>query len=174
MKTHIKLPFSILSIVLLCMLTSSFSQKKVDQTEPGLPIYDKLEQLRWLIGTWKTPGADGILYESWTVVNDSTFEGKAYEVKNSGDTVLSESVKIEYKNKSCYFTPIVSDQNNQQPVPFKMVSISNQGFIAENPEHDFPQRITYMLVSGNHIYAFVDGKVEDKYIKNEYFFQKAD
>ena len=45
-----------------------------------------------------------------------------------------------------------------------MIFISGLEFIAENPAHDFPQRIQYRRI-GEKLYASIEGKNGDKYGK---------
>lgn len=133
----------------------------------------KLEPFKSVIATWKTPAKNGSLYESWKVVNDSVFQSKAFMVKNSGDTIVMESVKIEYKQKAYFYTSTVANQNNNQAVPFKITTMSKTGFIAENATHDFPQRIAYEFKNDNQLYAFIDGNFNGKYIKKEFLYEKT-
>lgn len=135
---------------------------------------ESLKDFNWIIGTWRMPVKNGFLFEKWAKLNDSVFQSKAYRVKNSGDSVMMESVKIEYKNRSYYYTSTVPDQNNQLPVPFKITSFTKTGFVAENTEHDYPQRISYELKTDGSLYAFTDGKLKDKYMKNEFNYTKVD
>jgi len=135
---------------------------------------DKLENFNWVIGTWKMPIKNGFLFEKWVKLNDSVFQNKAFRIKNTADTIMMESVKIEFKSNAYYYTSTVPDQNNQIPVPFKITSFSKKGFVAENAEHDFPQRISYELNSEGSLYAFIDGKLKDKYLKNEFTYTRVE
>jgi hypothetical protein len=51
----------------------------------------------------------------------------------------------------------VSNQNNQQPVYFKLISKEDGRYIFENKEHDFPQRVIYHLVSNDAVHARIEG-----------------
>lgn len=162
-RTFKQLLYSVTFIILFCSLSSMIAQMNKD----------KLDKFKWIIGTWQMPAKNGSIHENWVVLNDSTFQGRSYKVKNTGDSVILESVRLEYKDGSYYYTPTVSGQNDQQPVPFKITSFSASGFIAENPGHDFPQRISYELKGAKELYAFIDGKINGKYIKNEFNYTKV-
>jgi len=154
-------------LFLLIILT--FFMPSPSQAQKGSTLKD----FSWIIGTWKMSMKNGTLFEKWRMINDSVFQSTAFRIKSSGDTVMTESVKIEYKNKSFYYTSTVTDQNNQKPVPFKITSFSQSGFTAENPAHDFPQRISYELKSDGQLYAFIDGKYNGKYGKKEFSYIKV-
>ncbi len=159
--------YLLMVIFSFCCLLLSLAQKSNGKKS-------KLNEFKWIVGTWKMPLKNGALFEKWKVVNDTIFQSAAYKVKNTGDTIRMESVKIEYKDKSYYYTSTVADQNNQQPVPFKITSHSKTTFTAENPQHDFPQRIVYELKGDGKLYAFIDGKLNGKYIKNEFTYSKIE
>jgi len=111
---------------------------------------------------------NGSAYETWHYVNDSTYQSTAYIKKASGDSIPQESVKLVYRAGKMFYIPTVPNQNNAQPVTFTITKIDAKGFVAENPEHDFPQRITYTLKSPGHLYALVDGTVNGKYRKEKF------
>ena len=127
-----------------------------------------LKQVQWLAGTWVMKMKQGTAYETWHIVNDSTFESRSYIVKTNGDTIPQESVKLVCRNAVCYYMPTVPNQNNGQAVSFRITLINSKGFTAENPQHDFPQRIIYLLKSPTSLYASIDGTYNNKYAKEEY------
>jgi hypothetical protein len=53
-----------------------------------------------------------------------------------------------------------------------MTEINDKGFVAENPEHDFPQKITYRLKDDNTLFAMIDGKIKEQYRKQEFLFTR--
>ncbi len=132
-----------------------------------------IDSFSWLVGTWEMKVKNGALYESWLMLKDGSLQSKGFKVKSNGDTIPLESVQIAHKNDSYYYTSTVSDQNNRQPVPFKMTSVKKNEFIAENPVHDFPQRISYALQMDGSLYAFIDGKEKGQYKKSEFMYQRV-
>ncbi len=81
------------------------------------------------------------------------------------DTAFVEKITILIKENEIYYVANVPE--NKQPVYFKLIEINNTGFVCENPEHDFPNRISYQL-SGTNLKAQTSGS--DKSF--EYLFQK--
>ncbi len=115
-----------------------------------------VEQFNWLSGNWSMQDDEGTTTEEWRIINDSLMEGKSDFVK--GDSVIPfETIRLFYSNNSFYYEAKAAGQNEEQPVAFKLSSYSDSGFVAENPEHDFPKRITYKLINTDSIHAFIDG-----------------
>ncbi|MBP7238884.1 MAG: hypothetical protein KBA14_01560 [Saprospiraceae bacterium] len=97
----------------------------------------------WLNGIWEMPKPNGSYrLESWESKGSNVLSGKGLKVMQ-GDTTHLESITLYSDQNGIWYTPTVPDQNNQQPVPFKLVASGTHQFTFENPEHDFPQRIVY-------------------------------
>lgn len=101
-----------------------------------------IEQAHWLIGEWEHIEGEEHALEIWNEKDDSTLSGRAYSIIIS-DTVWSERIAIEERSGDLFYVPTVSDQNNGRPVTFILTSSSEGKLVFENPQHDFPQRITY-------------------------------
>jgi len=151
----------ILSAALL--LASCGGNKKERQETVG--------RFSWLNGSWAMKDAEGVVTEQWKYINDSLMEGSSDFIK--GDSVIPfETIKIFRRDTAFYYEAKAAGQNNEQPVEFKLSSFSDSGFVAENPQHDFPKRITYRLVSKDSIHAFVDGgpAMPDK--KSDFYYSR--
>lgn len=96
-----------------------------------------------MTGTWEMPKPNGhVRLEIWQKENGRGLRGKGVSVAQ-GDTTGLETIALYKDQHHIWYVPVVSDQNEGQPVPFKLVSDSDIHFVFENPEHDFPQRIAY-------------------------------
>lgn len=111
----------------------------------------------WLKGTWRVAFGDNEIVETWKIVNDSTLQGKSYFVQNKKDSTLEETVELVKKNNRWFYIPTTANQNNGNPILFKIIFHKQNEFIAVNPKHDYPQRIVYRLVNQN-LYASIEGK----------------
>ncbi|MBU9936347.1 MAG: hypothetical protein KTQ13_06810, partial [Ferruginibacter sp.] len=94
--------------------------------------------------------------------------GKGYMIRGT-DTIINERVALTNTQEGILYTSAVEDQNNNQPVAFKMTRAENDVFVFENPAHDFPKRIVYRLVTGDSIHAFVDDGTETGKRQNFYY-----
>jgi hypothetical protein len=107
----------------------------------------KFKKLHWLAGRWERtnnkPGQSGS--ETWSGVA-VTLKGK--------DTVFVERSTLEIKGDDIFYNALVT--GSAKPVPFKLTSVTDDSFVCENPQHDFPKKISYKL-TGNRIYATISG-----------------
>lgn len=117
-----------------------------------------LIQYQWLLGTWEMNSPRGSIFEGWKQVNDSLFQGKSYMLAGK-DTIVMENMKLEQRGNTLIFTPFVMGQNSGQPVAFVSSNISNNELIFENPQHDFPQKISYRLINSDSLLAKISGSL---------------
>ncbi len=150
----------------IILLFAAFSDKR------NLPATN-MHSFGWLIGNWKMETKKGVIHEKWRSSNDSTLSGKSMLVRNTtGDTVFLEKVKLVYRNNGYFYIPVAEGQNNNRPVEFKITSFNETGFVAENPEHDFPKRILYTLVTKDSIHAIVDGGPAMPQKKSDFYYSR--
>ena len=140
----------------------SYKRRSNDRTSnEALPI----EKANWLIGDWQNESDNGILSETWYKLDDSTLVGKSYFVAGS-DTFSSEIIRLEQRKGKLSYIPTVQGQNNGQAVYFTLTISTDSLLGFENPEHDFPQKITYANIGNDslvaEISAIVDGKLKSK------------
>jgi hypothetical protein len=128
----------LLMVFCITLAHHSFGQKKAN------PI----SHAKWLIGNWKNQSAKTLDIETWKKLNDSTFVGRSYSLAGA-DTVSSEHIRIEQHKGKLYYIPRVKNQNGGKAVTFTLTSADNKHLMFENPEHDFPQKITYTQISKN-------------------------
>lgn len=133
------------------------------------PVYTAKEfkPLHGLTGLWKMDGKRGAIYEEWQVSGDNQLTGRRYKINNN-DTMVLENVVISLQGNAIFYTPVVRDQNNQQPVPFKLISYNNNKYVFENKEHDYPQRVIYELTSANDLRARIEGRKGGKEMGSDF------
>jgi hypothetical protein len=101
------------------------------------------KEFQWLLGTWKIKGKNE--YEVWKASENSPgLEARAYNISN-GDTIVSEGLTLSFSEHSFHYIADVA--GDQKPVDFTITSFTTDGFVAENPAHDFPQSIRYTYIS---------------------------
>ncbi len=124
------------------------------------------KKLYWLIGTWQRtnvkPGRSGT--ERWAMVSTSELKGLGITLRGN-DTAFIERIRLILKDGNIYYAADVPE--NKGVVLFKLTSIAQNGFVCENPAHDFPKKISYQR-DGNNLKAVIsgDGKSAD------YLFEK--
>jgi hypothetical protein len=125
------------------------------------PTAKQLNSLYWLVGTWNRtntkPGRSATEYWEKTPANELT--GKGITLRGQ-DTVFVEKFSLIAKDNALFYVADVPE--NKKAIYFKVTEASSTGFVCENPEHDFPKKITYEL-TGNKLKAQIsgDGKAID-------------
>jgi len=114
------------------------------QSNTGISVQEQFQKLEWILGRWnRTNVREGIsASESWTRVSERLFEGIGLSMKGS-DTTFVERLRIEIKDNAIFYVADVRE--NATPTYFKITQLTKNGFVSENPEHDFPKVISYEL-----------------------------
>lgn len=136
--------------------------------DKSTPKYEKLEKMNWLVGQWENKTPEGLLTETWTKDNDSTFTGQTYYIKNEKDTIHSESIVLTQAKEELIYRPTVKGQNNDEPVDFKLTSDIEHNFTFENPAHDYPKKIVYKKVNDKSLVATISGNQQGKASSESY------
>ncbi|MEJ0031063.1 MAG: DUF6265 family protein [Bacteroidota bacterium] len=113
-----------------------------------------LAKVEWLNGTWNRtnakPGRSGS--EMWTK-NNNELIGRGVTMKGV-DTAFVEKLKIVAKDGKLFYVADVPE--NKTTVWFEFTSLTDKGFVCENPKHDFPKKISYSL-DGDNLKAVISG-----------------
>lgn len=133
---------------------------------------EKIQRAEWLIGTWESVTNEGSSFETWKKINDNEYFGKSYMV-NGADTVVFETIRLVQENSDLFYVPKVKDQNNGQEVRFKGKIISQTQLVFENPEHDFPQMITYKKINADSLVAEISGTTNGKTEKQAFSLKRV-
>ncbi len=157
----------ILSIAVACLLLQACgSNTKNEQS--------KLDSFKWILGFWEMSTPEGTVTESWIKTSDSTYSGIGKYVDSSGQVLSSEEIQIVLRDGNLLYIPVVSNQNNGEPVVFNEVSFSDTLIVFENKMHDFPQRITYHKQLGDALLAFIEGEINGETQRIDYPYTKKD
>jgi hypothetical protein len=149
---------TILSLTLLFSCNNSGDKKVPEATAK---TYDELKKASWLIGKWEYVSGEGHASETWEAENDSTYAGRSYFLVGK-DTVSSESLVLTQSGNELHYIPTVKEQNQGQPVKFTMTGVPGNQLVFVNPQHDFPQKITYTKITEDSIVAEISGMMDGK------------
>lgn len=133
---------------------------------------DSMESFKWMLGDWQSERKSGKLQESWKQVNDSSFEGLSIAINKTGEKKILEEMKLLYRQKTFQFISAVPGQNKELPVSFAIQKYSEKHFVAENPAHDFPRRISYELIKADSLHAWIDGGPQNPDQKVDFYFTR--
>ncbi len=152
--------YSGLFIGLFCFISCSCPTKD-DLKVAYVKEYSQIEKANWLLGSWQNISKDGALFEIWEKKNDSTLTGKSFFIAGK-DTVSSETVSLEQRGDKLFYIPTVKDQNNGQAVKFTLTNSTSNKFVFENPQHDFPTKISYTKINSDSLVAEIWGMPNGK------------
>lgn len=140
--------YRIICLVLCCLGILPTAQAKTCNT---------LASFTWLLGSWHSDSNTTRISESWKQISSNTFEGagNTYSVEK-GRMVSSETLRLlEMSGEVFYIAKVAS---NELPVAFKLSHCTAKTATFENPQHDFPKKLSYHLTSDNTITVFVSGE----------------
>lgn len=117
-----------------------------------------ITKAEWLIGTWENRTPSGNIYETWNKESVNRFSGMSYIIQEK-DTVVLENIQLVQKQEGLFYIPIVKNQNEGLPVRFASKIISETQLVFENPQHDFPQIISYTQINLDSLVTEISGTI---------------
>lgn len=148
-------------ILLLVIICVSFTNTRQD-TPFG--------QLRMLAGgTWTMKTRKGMICEQWYMKNNRQLSGRSFQVSGT-DTSWLENLELSATGNVITYHSQVNGQNDGKAIPFTLTESKDGRFIFSNPAHDFPQRIIYQFVTNDSIHAWIDGKINGKDRKSDFYY----
>ncbi len=153
MKTAAKLFYATIGFIVLIAWTSK-------QTSD-------IKNAEWLIGTWENKTPKGSIYETWSKASDNEFLGKSYIVKDK-NTIVFENIRLVQEQNGLFYIPTVNNQNDALPIRFTVKTISETQLVFENPQHDFPQIISYTKIATDSLLAKISGTKNGKEYKRTF------
>ena len=116
-----------------------------------------IDDLAWLSGCWAAANREVGSGDQWMPPAGGTMIGVSRSVRD-GETVAFEFIRIvEQEDGGLEFIASPSGQNTTS---FFMLSLSDREVIFENPDHDFPQRIIYRLMSDEDLLGRIEGTID--------------
>ncbi|UYW01898.1 DUF6265 family protein [Flavobacterium agricola] len=105
----------------------------------------------FLQGNWKVENQN--LYEHWDLVNTNLLKGFAYKIDDE-KIMVTEYLEIVDANNKMVYTATVLNQNNGQPISFRLTN-NKEAYVFYNPTHDFPKQIRYQKITENQVWVHV-------------------
>ncbi len=144
-----------IAAIISCTNTNDANKEKESTTS------HVIQKANWLIGEWQHNSGTEKVTEIWEMENDSVYRGKSYSLRND-DTVSSERIRLEAHGEQLFYIPVVKDQNIGEVVKFTLKTVDNNQLVFENPTHDFPQKISYSLITKDSLLAEISGLYKGK------------
>lgn len=112
-----------------------------------------VDKLNWMNGEWIKEGESvAQTIEGWKTISETEMEGFGLTIEN-GDTIFYEKLSIVSRGKNLYYVADIGEGK----VDFKLIESSNEKWVFENLNHDFPKRIKYVK-EGNRMIAFAEAE----------------
>lgn len=143
MKTSILYSLLLLGTCSLFMSGCTNSGYKENNTDP----------FKWLTGS----RADTTLgfFENWTSTGDSCLSGNGFQVTD-GDTIFEESLSVKrIGNNWTYIVRYGTEETH-----FTLANEPGDSLVFQNPDNEFPKRITYIKKVGGAITAIIENPGE--------------
>jgi hypothetical protein len=114
---------------------------------------EKWKPVAWLGGCWELRAGTRVIREQWMPPLGGTMLGSSRTVVGDSTTEW-EQLRIEEQGAGLVY---VAHPSGQSEATF-VADSTGAGFIAfSNPEHDFPQRISYRRVGRDSVVARIEG-----------------
>lgn len=135
-------------LIFICIIFAFGNCKKSTTLPKSLSSFD------YMIGNWQRSNEKDSLatFENWLKVQDTLIVGHAYTIKGV-DTIWQEFTKIKYLSNDLVYQ--VKDES-QSIINFMITSFTDTSFVSENPQNEFPKKISYMK-KGNKLSAIISG-----------------
>lgn len=159
------------TIITLVVFATLFSCKKYDDKGNEI-VFEELYKAHWMLGEWQKTDSLGTLKEIWMPMNDSTYVGQSYFIKEK-DTIHHEIIQLTQDGENLIYMATVKGQNNDEAIPFKMTKDNDTLLIFENPKHDYPQEIEYVFKKNKILLATVSGLIKGKMKSDSYAMKKV-
>ena len=130
--------------------------------------------LDFLAGCWKSePDESGThIYEHYSHSSQNTIVAFVYTWRGD-ELVFHEFIRISAEPDGIWFYPYPGGRESE--IRFALAASGPDGAEFVNPEHDFPQRISFIRIAdGNELATLVTGVRNEKNIKVPYTGKKAD
>lgn len=116
------------------------------------------------VGNWSMDNPELKSFEVWTKVNDTLYSGKSFTMN-----IQKEELSLMKNGNDWYYVVLINGQNNDEPIPFKLIKQTSSKFIFENKAHDFPQQIEYNFRSEKNlvVYLRANGKQFELYFDKQ-------
>lgn len=150
-----------LLLILFILVASASAQKAT------------LKSFDFMLGKWEMKTKIGKIVERWKLHKDS-LTGQSHRFKDSGDSVLTESIVLKKIKGEWTFCVTGYEKNNQGTTHFKLINSQNNTFTFENKQHDFPQQIVYQNKGKAELLAWIEGDIGGKHRKIEFPYKKAE
>lgn len=125
--------------IVMTLIACATNTQNMSKTNNELVVAGPLAKLVWLSGSWSSIEDNKLSEKHWTTPSSNLMLGMNRTVV-SGVTKHHEQLRIEATSDGIFY---VANPARQATTSFKLVDIGESFAVFENPQHDYPKRITY-------------------------------
>lgn len=159
-------------VSIVCALFFLHSCKKYDANGNEI-IFEELYKAHWVLGDWQMEDSLGVLTESWTQIDDSTYNGSTYYIKDKKDTIHFEKMELMQNEDLLIYTSTVKGENGNQAVSYRLIEDNDSLLVFENKKHDYPQKLRYQKENDSTIQIVIFGKQNKKETSDNYLLKSV-
>jgi hypothetical protein len=111
-------------------------------------------QLTWLTGCWGFSGKTSDYQEVWLAPTADSLHGLSRRVGQDGATREFEFLRVVTDEQGLAY---LAQPNGAAPVRFTLQSLDGTHAVFANPQHDFPQTISYQFTPPDQLLARIEG-----------------
>ncbi|MGB0221414.1 MAG: DUF6265 family protein [Sinimarinibacterium flocculans] len=115
----------------------------------------RVDQFRWLAGCWAFDTPDGRYEEIWTPPTGNSMLGVSRRIVD-GFTREFEYMRIVTSGGGGF--DFIALPQGENATRFNSVSFTDNSVVFENPDNDFPNRVTYTLAPPDGVDARIEGR----------------
>jgi hypothetical protein len=109
-------------------------------------------------GNWAMHTKRSVFREIWTRIDENSWQGVSWRIADK-DSVKQDEMMLQRTPEGIFYSiAAVQDVKSGLPLKFKLRVLKMVGFVAENPESPYPQKIIYRFKDSKHIDAHFEGK----------------
>jgi len=150
-----------------CLLLLAAGAAADTETIPPVSIH----QLDWLAGCWAHDGRDEGSVEHWLPPAGAAMLAVSRIIRD-GRMVSYEFLRVEETRDGTL--RLIAMPVGQAATAFMLVTTSDNLVVFENPEHDFPQRLTYRLVDADHLLATAEAESDGQLVSIDFPMTRSD
>lgn len=168
-KSLLMLAFSIsLALYLGAFGATSASSSTQDAASTKTTSAD-LSALAWIAGHWSGVQGGLEMEELWLEPKGNTMLGLHRDV-GGGRTRSFEYLRIVAAPDGITYW---ASPGGRPATPFRLKELRDKHVVFENPDHDFPQRISYWLTPEGMLHARIEGTMNGKAASEEWAWRKT-
>lgn len=130
-----------------------------DETAIEAAVEPTIDDLAWMSGAWRKENRSSLGEEIWSAPGGGMMLGVNRRFRKGSERGAFEFLRIVQGDGNLIY---MASPGGAEATAFPMTEHTHGRVVFENPEHDFPKRISYWLDEEDILHAQVDGGAEDR------------